>query len=166
MNIDVSTISQLRKNTFRDESKTQKEDEKESESKVYPNTLKVVVKCMEYVLQKPGDKHGGNMHREGVGENIACAGVYYPRVSEKILGRIFFSIFLVEHKILKIIIRVAFFKSPLAEAKFLVSESYYWPPAFDTLLVVVLGEGIWTSSGACLLHGLVVAIFPQNLAWL
>ena len=31
---------------------------------------KIIIKSMKYLLNKPGDKYLGNVHREGMGENI------------------------------------------------------------------------------------------------
>ena len=42
---------------------------------------KIIVKSMKYVLQKPGDKYFGNIHREGMGENIIAIAIYYPQVN-------------------------------------------------------------------------------------
>ena len=47
---------------------------------------KVIVKSMRYVLQKPGDKFEGTVHREGMGENIVAVAIYYPQVSSRKSG--------------------------------------------------------------------------------
>ena len=47
------------------------------------NNEKIIVKSMKYILQKPGDSYVGNVHREGMGENIVALALYYPQVSSK-----------------------------------------------------------------------------------
>lgn len=47
---------------------------------------KIIIKSMKYLLNKPGDKYLGNVHREGMGENIIAAGIYYPSASKEIIG--------------------------------------------------------------------------------
>ena len=44
---------------------------------------KIFVKSMKYVLQKPLDFYDGNIHREGMGENIVGIAIYYPQVDGK-----------------------------------------------------------------------------------
>lgn len=47
---------------------------------------KVIVKSMKYILTEPGAKYIGNIHREGMGENIIAVGLYYPTVSKQLNG--------------------------------------------------------------------------------
>ena len=48
--------------------------------------LRVIVKAMTYILNKPGDKYSGNKHREGMGEEIIGVEIYYPYINNAIEG--------------------------------------------------------------------------------
>eukprot|EP01084_Bolivina_argentea_P026707 49695_1 len=47
---------------------------------------KIIIKSMKYILQKPGDCYKGNIHREGMGENIIGVAIYYPQITSKTNG--------------------------------------------------------------------------------